>query len=132
MPCVEAAGCWLVGPSHRADCRPPGYPGASAGSLVGGVKVQKTPGLLLTHWWVKLGPGVSAGLLTSRALSWSLAAGPRDTRAGVRSLVGGDWILTQLGLGSRVLSCYWAGLGPSWSQGRVWPAVGRLGLQAVG
>ena len=30
----------------------PGSPGASAGSLVQGSRVQKTPGLLPTHWWV--------------------------------------------------------------------------------
>ena len=39
---------------------PPMGPGASAGSLVGMARVQRTPGLLPTHWWVKPGPGVSA------------------------------------------------------------------------
>ena len=48
-----------------------------------------------THWRLKLGPGVSAGLLTSRARSWSLVAGPRHPRAditwlGVRQGRGAD------------------------------------------
>ena len=45
--------------------------------------------LLPTHWQMKPGPGVSARLLTGRAGSRSLAAGPRDPRARFRSLVGG-------------------------------------------
>lgn len=36
-----------------------------------------------------LDPTVSARLLTDSAGPWSLVAGPRDLRAGVRSLVGG-------------------------------------------
>ena len=44
-------GSWLQSPMG---------PGASAGSLVGMARLQKTPGLLPTHWWVKPGPGVSA------------------------------------------------------------------------
>ena len=64
-------GSWLQSPMG---------PGASAVSLVGMARLQKTPGLLPTHWWVKPGPVVNAGLLTGRAGSWSLAAGPRDPR----------------------------------------------------
>ena len=41
---------WMLlvgGPGHEAaDCRTPGGPGATAGSLVGGIRVQKTQGLL--------------------------------------------------------------------------------------
>ena len=48
-----------------------------------------TRGLMLSHWWVRPGPGVSAQLLAGRAGSWSLAAWPRDPRAGVRSPWGG-------------------------------------------
>ena len=62
-------------------------------------------GLLSTHWQVKPGPGVGARLLAGRAGSWSLAAGPGDPRAGVRSLLGvgqGGWFHPQSGLGSRV------------------------------
>ena len=103
LPCAEASGCWLAGPGHEAaDCRTPGGLGANAGSQVGRVRVQKTPGLLSTHWWVKPGSGVSAGLLAHRAGSWSLATGPRDPTACVRSLVGRGWFLTQLGTVSRM------------------------------
>ena len=39
---------WLAGFGHEvADCRTPGNPGDSTGSLVGGLRVQKTPGLIL-------------------------------------------------------------------------------------
>lgn len=77
--CADAAGFWLAWPSHEsAGCRTLRGPGASAGSLVGGVKVQKTPGLFLPHCWVKPGSGVSVGLLVGRAISWGLAIGPRD------------------------------------------------------
>ena len=60
---------------------------ASAGSLMCGVRVQQTPGLLHANWYVKPGPEVSAELLADRAGSWSLDVGPRDPRAGVRLLV---------------------------------------------
>ena len=64
------AGCWLAGPVQKAaDYRNPGGPGATAGSLVDRVRVQKTPGLLPPVWWVKPGPGISAGLLAGRARS---------------------------------------------------------------
>ena len=87
---MEAASCWLVGPGHKAaSCRTPGGPKASAGSLMGRVRVHKTPGLLPTHWWVKPGPGVSAGLLAGRIRFWGLVTGPRSPRADIRSLVGG-------------------------------------------
>ena len=100
---MEAVSFWLVGLSHKvANCSTPGGPGASAGSLVGGVRVQKTLGLLPAHWWVKPGPRVSARLLAGRARSWSLAAGPRVPRASVRLLVVGVQFVTQLGMGSKL------------------------------
>ena len=67
----------------------PRGPRASAGSLVGRVEVQKILGLVLAHWWVKPGPGASAVPQMNKAKTWGLAAGPRNPRAGVRSLVGG-------------------------------------------
>ena len=88
LPCAGAAGCCLAEPGREAaGCRTLGDPVASAGSLVGGVRVQKTLGLLPTCWQVKPDPGVSAGLLAGRAGSWNLAAGPRDPGARFRSLV---------------------------------------------
>ena len=120
LPCAEAAGCWLAWPGHTVgDCRTPGCLRAYASSLMGRVRAQKTLGLLSTHCWVKPGPGVSAGLLAGKARSWSLAAGPWDPRAGVRSLVA-ERFLTQLVTVSRE------------SQSFCWPAVGRLGPQAAG
>ena len=46
LPCVDAAGCCcVVGSGHEvAGCGILGGPGASAASLVGGVRVLKTPG----------------------------------------------------------------------------------------
>ena len=47
LPCVEVAICWLAGLGHKAaDCR---TQEDYAGSLVGRVRVQKTPRLLTTH-----------------------------------------------------------------------------------
>lgn len=65
-----------------------GHPRASAGSLVGRVRVLKTLGLLPTHWKVKPDLRVSARLLAGRTGSWSLAVGPRNPRACFRSLRG--------------------------------------------
>ena len=59
------------------------------------VRVQKIPGLLIPYWWIQPGSGISVGLLAHRAGSWSLPTWPRDPRAGVRSLVGNGWFLTQ-------------------------------------
>ena len=68
LPCVDAAGCCLAGPGHKAaGCRTLGGLGASAGSMVGGVRVPKTLGPLLTYWQVKPDPGISARLLAGRA-----------------------------------------------------------------
>lgn len=64
-------------------------PWASAGSLVGRVRVQEIPKLISTHQWVKPGPGPSAGPLAVRAGSWGLAAGRRCPRACIGPLVGG-------------------------------------------
>ena len=88
LPNTEAASHWLVGPGHKvAGCRYLGVSRASAGSLVdrarfwcvshragvprssahllmGKVRIQKFLGLVPDHWWAKLGPGASTGLLT--------------------------------------------------------------------
>ena len=61
-----------------ADCGTPGSPGTSAELLVGRIRVQESLGLLPAHWWVKLGPGASAGQLAGRAGSWGLVAGLSD------------------------------------------------------
>ena len=79
---------------------------------------------------MKPGPGVSAGLLAGRAGSWSLAARPRDPRAGVRSLVGGEGVVPDTA-GSRVqsvlklaLACQWAGPGRRGFWDCCWPTGG--------
>ena len=88
LPNTEAASHWLVGPGHKvAGCRYLGVPRASTGSLVdrarfwgvsskagvprssahllmGKIRIQKFPGLVPDHWWMKPGPEASAGLLT--------------------------------------------------------------------
>ena len=61
-----------------------GFEGARPGCLVGGVRVPKSLGLLPIHWQVRSSPTVSVGLLAGRAVSWSLAAGPGDPKAGFR------------------------------------------------
>ena len=43
--------------------------------------------LLPAHRWVEPGLGLSSSLPMGRARLWSLVAGSRDHRAGVRSLV---------------------------------------------
>ena len=99
---MNVAGCCLSRPGHEAACCGAlGGPRASAGSLVGRVRVLKTLGLLLSHWQVKLGPGVNAGLLADRDGSWSLDAGPRDPRACFRWW-GRREFLTYLGMEFRV------------------------------
>ena len=94
---------WLPGPALYRGCQllvggvwswgswlqNPGGPRASAVLVVGRVRIQENLGLLPTYWWMKPGPGACASLLVDRAMSWGLVAGPRGTRAGVRSLVGG-------------------------------------------
>ena len=48
--CVEAASNWLANRSHEVpDHRNGGDPGASAGSLLGCVRVQKTLGDVTAH-----------------------------------------------------------------------------------
>lgn len=86
LPCGNAAGCCLARPDDEVSGL--GGPRATAGSLVGRVRVLKTLGLLPTHWQVKPGPGVSTRLLAGRAGSWSLAAGHRDLRAHFRPIIG--------------------------------------------
>ena len=111
-----------------ADCRTPGGPRASAGSLVGGIRVQVTPGLLPTHWWVKPNPGASDSLMAGRDGSWGLVPGP-----GIPELVSHGWCVRLVpdtvgcrvqGVPKLVLACWQAGPGLSQSQGRVWPAGG--------
>ena len=94
----------LRGPGNKATgFRTLGSPGASAGSLVGRVRVRRTPGLLPAPWRVKPGPEVTVGLLAGRASSWSLTAGSRDPRACFRSLVGGEVAISDtVGMGSGV------------------------------
>ena len=49
LPCVDDAGCYLVGPGHKvAGCEILVGPEAPFGSLVGGIRVLKTQGLLPT------------------------------------------------------------------------------------
>lgn len=77
-----------MGLDHKdTHCVTPGDPGASAGSLVGRVRVQKVLGLLPTHLWVKSGPGIGAGPLTAKPM---LQSGDRaqESRDSVRLLVG--------------------------------------------
>ena len=67
-----------MGPSHEAaGCITPGESGVTTGSLVDRVRVPKTLELLPTHWQVKRGLGVSAGLLVDTSGSWNMGAGPR-------------------------------------------------------
>ena len=92
------------------------------------VRVPKTLGLLPTHWQMKVDPRDFARLLAGRAGTWSLAAGPTDLRAHFRLLVEGE-VLHTVGFGfwgvpKVLLACWWSGPGPSWSQDRVWQAVG--------
>ena len=54
LTCADAVGCFLVWPDHKAaGCRILCGPGARAGSLVGGVRVSKTPEFLPAHWWAE-------------------------------------------------------------------------------
>lgn len=68
LPCVDAAVFCLVGPSHEvAGCEIILDPSASAGSLVGEIRVSKDSDLLPTHWQINPYPGFSARLLAGRA-----------------------------------------------------------------
>ena len=80
LPCVDAAGCCIVGPGYNMAVLefwgPWGW-------------------CWLTGGWSQRPEysGASAGLLAGRAGSWSLAAGSRDLRACfrlVRGVEGGD------------------------------------------
>ena len=136
MPCLvhrlPAAGCWgLVSLQDPRGCR------ASAGSLVSRAKVQKTgagacPLVMGFMPGPRVGPQISSRLLAGKARSWSQAAEPRDPRAGVSGGWGcGSWHSWVCGVPKLVLTCWWAGPGPSLSQGMVWLAVGRLGPLAA-
>ena len=90
-PCVESAHHWLAGPGREvAGCVTPVGPGFSAGLLMGGVRVQGIPGLVLAHLWVKSGVGASASPLVVRVGSWGWAVGLKGPRTGAEQLVGGS------------------------------------------
>ena len=83
LPCVEVASHCVVGLGHdAAGYSTLGGPGVSAGSLVGRVGVQETPGLVPAHWLVKPDPEASTRLLACRATSWGLAAGVPEVVSG--------------------------------------------------
>lgn len=88
---------------EEAFCRTLGSSCASAGSLVCGFCVLKTPGLLSAHWQVKSHPWVSAGLLAHRA-----HPGVWLQDLGIPELVSDSWywgwFLTSLGMLSGVSS----------------------------
>lgn len=113
LPCSDAAACCLAGPGQGlAGCRILGGPGWT-GSLVGS-QGHKDSGAVPHPRAVKPDPRVSDRLLASRAGSWNLAAGPRDPRVCLRSMVVGLGVeglcfLTQLVMG---LECpkSWVGL----------------------
>ena len=80
--------------------------------------VQEILGLVSTHWWVRPGPGDSAGPLVGRGVSWGLAAVPRGPRAGAGLLV--DKAQAQL-----VPGLYWPARGWAEScQGGLWASGG--------
>ena len=116
-----------------------------------------TLGLVLAYWWVEPGPedsGPVAHMVACEARSWLdysqaelapgiAASGPRNPELvadcldkGVgRVVISGT--LWRLGVGPGVPqslhfppSCLW--LGPSWPQGRVWPALWGHGLLVSG
>ena len=79
----------------------PRGPWASAGSLVGGVRIPKTPGLLPIPWQLKQVPGLVPDYWQAE-LGRSLAAGiPLSDRCGGGG-EGGCWFLTELGMWSEV------------------------------
>lgn len=88
--------------------------------------------MLPTHWRVRPGPGVSAGLLAG-------GAGPRGPRAGVGWLGAGGPVPDTVGSGVQgvlklAVTFWWAGPGPSWSHGGpglLWACWVR-GLQECG
>lgn len=91
LPCIEAIGCWLLGPGHRAvDCRIPWALGQELAPWWVDSRLEDSAAVaqLLV---VKPGPGVSARILAGRAESWSLVAGLRGPRVGVRSLLLVRW-----------------------------------------
>ena len=77
----------LVSRAWSANCRAPGAPGASAGSLVDRVRVQNTLRLLPPHWWVKPGAGICARPPAGQVGFWTLATRSRDLRDAVRLIV---------------------------------------------
>ena len=67
LPCAYVAGCCLaVAGREVTGYRILGFPRASAGSLMGGIRAPKILELLPTDWQVKPDPGVSARLLAGR------------------------------------------------------------------
>ena len=68
---------------EAADWGNLGVSEASAGSLMGRIRVQETLRFWPTHWLEKLGPGATASPLVGRVSSWDLVSGPRGLRVGV-------------------------------------------------
>ena len=123
-----------MGLDHKdTHCVTPGDPEASAGSLVGRVRVQKVIRLLPTHLWVKPGPGIGAGPLTAKpyASVWWQSTGVQrwcQIAGG-----GGGQFLTHLVMGSGVSqSLYWPAsrqsLGPTGHRARSGLLMGWLNL----
>ena len=87
LTCIEAVGCWLLGPGHRAaDSRSPGVLGLDLAPWWVDSRLEDS--VAVAHLLVvKPGPGVSARILAGRVESWNLVAGLRGPRVGVRSLL---------------------------------------------
>ena len=127
---MEAASLRSVGLDHKA---------ASCGDP----EREVAPGLVLAHWWVKLGSkvgsdgaralGSSVGLLVGRTSSWhSYFWGLECPKAGVDLLVSGagarscgSWLKVQ-GVSELVSDCLWAQW-MSWGPWSWYLSSGRLG-----
>ena len=60
----------MVGLGHKvADCRTPGGPRASTGSLVGRVRVHKPSVLFPIHWWYLLVGRAGAQVVPGQGLA---------------------------------------------------------------
>ena len=69
LPCIEAVGCWLVGPGHKAaDCRTPGALGLVLAPWCVDSRLEGS-GAVAHLLVVKPVPGVSARILAGRAES---------------------------------------------------------------
>lgn len=72
--------CLLSDEEAASHCKIVGGSGGTAGSLVGSDNIPMSPRLFLTHWHVKPGPWVCAGLLVGKAHSLSTTAVSRYCR----------------------------------------------------